>query len=221
VIFLYQLVSDICVRKVFITFVCTIVYIDYRGELKMEKEKLGGNSFIYPMPVTLLGTKHGDVANFMALGWLSRANGNPPLLVVGINKAHFTTQLIRENRAFSINYPTAGMIQEVDYCGLVSGRREDKSQLFTVEYGELEQAPLIRECPLSLECKLYDIYEMPTHDLFVGEIIASYADKKILTDGKPDLAKLNPLLLTMPDNYYWTVKEKVGKAWDIGRELQK
>ena len=73
----------------------------------------------------------------------------------------------------------------------------------------------------SLECKLYDIYEMPTHDLFVGEIIASYADKKILTDGKPDLAKLNPLLLTMPNNYYWTVKEKVGKAWDIGRELQK
>ncbi|BDZ66906.1 flavin reductase family protein [Methanobacterium ferruginis] len=187
----------------------------------MEKTNLGNNSFIYPMPVTILGTKNGETANFMALGWLSRANGNPPLLVAGVNKVHFTTQLIRENKAFSINYPSADMIKEVDYCGLVSGRKEDKSQLFSVEYGELEGAPLIKECSLSLECKLVDIYEMPTHDLFIGEIIASYADEKILTDGKPDMGKLNPLLLTMPDNHYWTVKEKAGKAWNVGRDLKK
>lgn len=187
----------------------------------MEKTNLGGNSFIYPMPVTLLGTKNGETPDFMALGWLSRANGNPPLLVAGVNKVHLTGQLIVENQAFSINYPSADMIKEVDYCGLVSGRKEDKSRLFTVEYGELENAPLIKECPLSMECKLYDVYEMPTHNLFVGEIIASYADEDILTDGKPDMAKLNPLLLTMPDNHYWTVKGKAGKAWNIGMELKK
>ncbi|AUB55564.1 flavin reductase [Methanobacterium subterraneum] len=187
----------------------------------MEKTNLGKNSFVYPMPVTLLGTKHGKKANFMALGWLTRANGNPPLLVAGVNKAHFTNQLLMENKAFSINYPAEDMIREVDYCGLVSGQKEDKSQIFTVEYGELEDAPLIKECPLSLECKLVDVYQMPTHNLFIGEIIATYADEKILTEGIPDLGKLNPLLLTMPDNYYWTVKEKVGKAWNIGRELIK
>jgi flavin reductase (DIM6/NTAB) family NADH-FMN oxidoreductase RutF len=187
----------------------------------MEKTNLGKNSFIYPMPVTLLGTKNGEKANFMALGWLSRANGNPPLLVAGVNKVHLSTQLIRENKAFSINYPSVDMIKEVDYCGLVSGRKEDKSRFFTVEYGELENAPLIKECPFSLECKMVDIYEMATHDLFIGEIIASYADEKILTDGKPDLGKLNPLLLTMPDNHYWAVNEKVGKAWKIGKELKK
>lgn len=187
----------------------------------MEKTNLGKNSFIYPMPVTLLGTGHREKTNFMALGWLSRANGNPPLLVAGVNKAHLTTQLVKENKAFSINYPAEDMIKEVDYCGLVSGRKEDKSQLFTVEYGELENAPLIEECPLCLECKLVDVYEMPTHNLFVGEIVASYADERILTDGKPDMGKLNPLLLTMPDNHYWTVKEKVGKAWNVGRGLKK
>ena len=187
----------------------------------MEKTNLGKNSFIYPMPVTLLGTKHGETSNFMALGWLSRANGNPPLLVSGINKAHLTTELLKENKAFSINYPTADMIKEVDYCGLVSGRKEDKSQLFTVENGEIEGVPLIKECPLSLECKLVDVYEMPTHNLFVGEIIATYADEEILTGGKPDMGKLNPLLLTMPDNHYWNVGKKAGKAWNIGLELKK
>ena len=85
------------------------------------------------------------------------------------------------------------MMKKVDYCGLVSGRKEDKSQLFTIEYGELDKAPLIKECPLSLECKLVDVYEMATHDLFIGEIIASYADEKILTDGKPDYGQIKPL----------------------------
>lgn len=187
----------------------------------MEKTNVGKNSFIYPMPVTLLGTGHGETVNFMALGWLSRANGNPPLLVAGVNKAHLTNQLLRKNNAFSINYPTENMIKKVDYCGLVSGRKEDKSQFFAIEYGELEDAPLIKECPLSLECKLVDVYEMPTHNLFVGEIIASYADENIMTDGKPDMSKLNPLLLTMPDNHYWSIGEKLGKAWSIGRELNK
>jgi flavin reductase (DIM6/NTAB) family NADH-FMN oxidoreductase RutF len=186
----------------------------------MDKTNLGTNSFIYPMPVTLLGTRNGETANFMALGWLSRANGNPPLLVAGVNKVHLTSQLLMENSGFSINYPTEDMIKKVDYCGLVSGRKEDKSQLFTVEYGEMEDAPLIKECPLSLECKLVDVYEMPTHNLFVGEIMATYADEKILTEGKPDMSKLKPLLLTMPDNNYWDVKEKVGKAWSIGKDLK-
>jgi flavin reductase (DIM6/NTAB) family NADH-FMN oxidoreductase RutF len=189
--------------------------------MSMEKTNLGKNIFVYPMPVTLLGTKNEEKVNFMALGWLTRANGNPPLLVAGVNKAHLTTQLLKENKAFSINYPSEDMIKEVDYCGLVSGRKEDKSNLFTVEYGELKDAPLIKECPLSLECKMVDVYQMPTHNLFIGEIIATYADEKILTDGKPDMAKLNPLLLTMPDNNYWTVGEKAGKAWNIGRELKK
>jgi flavin reductase (DIM6/NTAB) family NADH-FMN oxidoreductase RutF len=187
----------------------------------MEKTNLGSNLFIYPMPVTLLGTKNGEIANFMALGWLTRVNANPPLLAAGVNKAHLTNELVRKNGTFSINYPSANIMEKVDYCGLVSGRKKDKSQLFKVEYGELETAPLIKECALSLECELVDIYEMATNDLFIGKIIASHAAEEILTDGKPDMGKLNPLLLTMPDNHYWSVGEKVGEAWSIGRKLDK
>jgi flavin reductase (DIM6/NTAB) family NADH-FMN oxidoreductase RutF len=168
-----------------------------------------------------LGTKKGETANFMTLGWLTRVNANPPLLAVGVNREHLTNELIRENKTFSINYPSANMVKKVDHCGLISGRKEDKSLSFTVEYGELETAPLIKECALSLECELVDIYEMATNDLFIGQIIASHAAEEILTDGKPDMGKLNPLLLTMPDNHYWSVGEKVGEAWSIGRKLDK
>jgi flavin reductase (DIM6/NTAB) family NADH-FMN oxidoreductase RutF len=186
----------------------------------MKKMNLGKNVFMYPMPVTLLGTKMGKKANFMALGWLTRINANPPLLAAGVNCSHLTNRLIRENKTFSINFPSADLIEKVDYCGLVSGKEEDKSKLFSIQYGNLETAPLIEECPLSLECCLIDIYEMATNDLFIGEIVASYCDERYLTDGKPDITKINPLLLTMPDNHYWNVGDKVGRAWSIGRELE-
>jgi flavin reductase (DIM6/NTAB) family NADH-FMN oxidoreductase RutF len=186
----------------------------------MKKMNLGKNVFMYPMPVTLLGTKIGEKANFMALGWLTRVNANPPLLAAGVNRSHMTNGLIHENKTFSINFPSADLIKKVDYCGLVSGRNEDKSHLFSVQYGNLKTAPLIEECPLSLECSLVDIYEMPTNDLFIGEITASYSDERYLTNGKLDMAKINPLLLTMPDNYYWKVGEKLGKAWNIGRNIR-
>lgn len=90
-----------------------------------------------------------------------RANANPPMLTAAVNKNHLTNKAIRENNTFSVNFSSIDMIEKTDYCGLVSGRREDKSELFKIYYGELETAPMIAECPLSLECKLHDIYEMP------------------------------------------------------------
>ncbi|MBM4241590.1 MAG: flavin reductase family protein [Euryarchaeota archaeon] len=187
----------------------------------MEKINIGKNVFIYPMPVTLLGTMVEGKANFMALGWVTRINANPPLLALGVNKVHQSCRNIEENRAFSINFPNADMIVETDYCGLVSGEDIDKSNIFEVFYGELETAPMITSCSLNLECKLFHKYQLPTNKLFIGEIVGAYTEERYLTDGKPDISKMNPLLLTMPDNNYWNVGEPVGKAWNIGKKLKR
>ncbi|MGZ7069700.1 MAG: flavin reductase family protein [Methanobacterium sp.] len=165
----------------------------------MKKINIGNNGFVYPMPVALLGTNVENKANFMALGWVMRANANPPMLTVAVNKNHLSNQAIRENKTFSVNFPSTEMIEETDYCGLVSGRREDKSKLFNVYYGQLKTAPMIEECPISLECKLYDIYEMRANHLFIAEIIGTYTEEEYLTDGKPDIKKISPVVLTMPD----------------------
>ncbi len=80
---------------------------------------------------------------------------------------------------------------------------------------------MIEECPLSMECKLVDVHELATNDLFIGEIINVYTEKEYLTDSIIDIKKINPLLLTMPDNQYWSVGENLGKAWNIGKKLKK
>ena len=187
----------------------------------MEKINIGNNAFIYPMPVTLVGATVEGKANFMTVGWVTRVNAKPPMLAVGLNKAHYTPIGIREAKTFSVNFPSAEMVEKTDYCGIVSGKRTDKSGVFEVFFGELKTAPMIRECPLCIECKLTEICELPTNDLFIGEITGTYTEEKFLTDGKPDVKKINPLVLTMPDNSYWTVGEYAGKAWGEGKKFKK
>jgi flavin reductase (DIM6/NTAB) family NADH-FMN oxidoreductase RutF len=185
-----------------------------------EKKRLGSNVFMYPMPMTLLGVNVLKKPNFMALGWVTRVNANPPMVGCGVGKHHYTPQGIEENRTFSINFPSADMIRNVDYCGIVSGKDIDKARLFDVFYGDLKTAPMIRECPLCLECRLVKVVPNPTNNFYIGEIVASYTEEQYLTDGRPDIRKINPLLLTMPDNRYWTVGEYAGDAWCIGKNVK-
>ena len=128
-----------------------------------EKVTIGNNVFVYPMPVTLVGTQVDEKVNFMAVGWISRVNGNPPYIGIGINKNHYSNKGIIDSKGFSVNFPTADMMKETDYCGIVSGRKEDKSKLFEVFYGKFESAPMIKDCSLNLECGLVETIEFPTH----------------------------------------------------------
>jgi flavin reductase (DIM6/NTAB) family NADH-FMN oxidoreductase RutF len=185
----------------------------------MDKVKLGNNVFI-PMPVTLVGVKIGERANFMTVGWVSRANANPPMIAIGIAKNHWTPEGIRAKKVFTVNLPPASLVEKTDYCGLVSGKKEDKSNVFEVFYGASQNAPMIAECALCLECNLVQEIDLPTNSVFVGEIVGAYADGQCLTDGRPDYKKMNAMLLTMPDNVYWAFGEKVADAWKVGKALK-
>ena len=102
---------------------------------------------------------------------------------------------------------------------MVSGKKEDKSRLFELFYGELDTAPMIQECKVTMECKLIDHVKLPTHDLFVGEVVGTYADVDVLTNGVVDIAKLRPLLFDMASKKYWGLGEPVAKCWSVGAEF--
>jgi flavin reductase (DIM6/NTAB) family NADH-FMN oxidoreductase RutF len=78
---------------------------------------------------------------------------------------------------------------------------------------------MIRECPVSLECRLIQIVSLPTNSLYIGEIVGAYADGRIIKDGKPDFPEIAPLFLTMPDNRYWALGKYAGDAWSAGKKL--
>lgn len=186
----------------------------------MNKVKLNNNAFVYPMPVTLVGAVVEGKPNFMPVGWVSRVNHRPPLIAVAMGP-HHTNAGIHEHGEFSVNIPSVDMLEVTDYCGLVSGRKVDKSELFTLFYGDLVHAPMIEVCPVTLACKLVQTVELPTNTLFIGEIVEAYAGADSMTDGRPDIEKIQPFSLTMPDNRYWRVGEYAGKAWGSGKQYKK
>lgn len=186
----------------------------------MARVKIEPNAFVYPMPMVLIGTTVENRANFMAVAWVSRVNARPPMIGVALGKNHYTNAGIHENKTFSVNIPGMDLLEKVDYCGLVSGKNDDKSRLFDIFDGELPNAPMIQQCPLCMECKLVNAVDLPTNTLFIGEIIGTYTEGRFLTDGKPDVRKMIPFTLTMPDNNYWGMGNNVGQAWSIGKNLK-
>lgn len=182
----------------------------------MKKVKIGNNVFI-PMPVAVVGTILEGKANFMAVGWITRANANPPMIAVGIHQSHSTHDSIIQNKSFSLNIPGRKLIVKTDYAGIVPARKESKSDVFEVFYGENQYAPLIKDAAVCLECRLVETIKLPTNTMFIGEITGAWCDEDCLTDnGTPDYKKADSYLLTMPDNTYWSMGESSGKAWSIG-----
>jgi len=171
------------------------------------------------MPVVLVGAQVDGKANFMTVGWCSRANGNPPMILCAIGNTHYTQTGITETGTFSVNIPSSALVSKTDYCGMVSGASIDKSGIFEIFYGKLKTAPMIRECPVNLECHVVKTVPLPTHTLFIGEIVAAYADENVIVEGKPDYTKIDPLLLTTPDNQYRRLGKSVASAWSAGKGM--
>ena len=187
----------------------------------MTNLKLDQRFSPYQMPCVIVGTIIDDKPNFMTVTWISRVNRNPPIWMVSINTKHLTMEGIRNNRVFSINFPSADLVQKVDYIGITSGRKEDKSTLFNVFYGETK-APMIKECPLSIELELNSLNELSDHFVVLGTAVNTYFDEKYLTDGKPDLEKMNPIIYTgiQGQPSYWNIGDKQADAFKIGKELK-
>lgn len=179
------------------------------------------NLFCLPWAQTILGTHLNGKINFMALDWLTRVNADPAMLGICVNRNNASHGAIVDTGEFSVNLPSIEMVEKTDYAGIVSGKHVDKSNLFEVFYGELKSAPMISECPLTMECKLVQTVDLPTNSFFIAEIINIYIENEAMPEGKPDMTKMRPFLLTMPDNNYWAIGENVGRAWSAGKKLRK
>ena len=184
----------------------------------MEKVKLGPKTLLYPMPAVLVGVKVGEKPNFMTAAWCSIAALKPPALSVSIQKKRYTMKGIKEYGVFSINVPSIDLMKKVDYCGIYSGKKRDKSQIFQIFYGILEAAPLIQDCPFNTECRVIHSIDLGSNTLVVGEIIETYINKDCMADGEVDPVKIDPLAYIPGTMEYQRMGEIIGKAFHIGKE---
>ena len=173
------------------------------------------------MPAVLVGAEIDGRANFMTVAWCGIAAQTPPAIAVAIRKQRYTLKGIDANGAFSVNVPSAKMMKQVDYCGIYSGNKIDKSEVFTVARGDFTGVPLVEECPLNLECKVVHRLDLGSHTLVVGEIVQTHVSRDCLDESGrkvlPD--RIDPLVYTPSSQQYRRLGEAVGKAFHDGRQL--
>ena len=178
------------------------------------------NSIHFPMPMGIVGTTYDNKPNFMAAAWITRANFNPPMVVVCIGNNHVTNPSIKENKEFSLSFPGKENIIETDYVGITSGKDVDKSKVFDLFYGELKKAPLIKNSLLTFSCKLVESTVLSTNTVFIGEVVEAWAEEEYYKKNTVDYKSGGAFILTMPDNNYWNIGENVGRAWAIGKQYK-
>lgn len=154
----------------------------------------------------LVGALVGDKPNYLVIGYICPfAFGR--YIFLSIYRKRHTFLGIKEQRSFSVNIPSESLLREMYICGSKSGRNYDKSKLFDTFYGELKTAPMIKQCPINIECKVTEIITREEGEGVIGRVVKSYVDEECLTDGKLNISKVRPLLWSQGagDNLYYSL----------------
>jgi flavin reductase (DIM6/NTAB) family NADH-FMN oxidoreductase RutF len=190
------------------------------------KKQLGASPVIFPLPAVLVATYGADgTPNAMTAAWAASCCHAPPCVGVAVRDNRLTYKNIEARGAFTINVPSTKLAREVDYLGIVSGKREpDKLARLGLrtEPCPTADAPLLVDCPLCVECRLYKQLEIGTHTWFVGEVLDVHVDESLIgDDGKIDVGVLDPLCYATSSGSYHALGGFVGRAYDIGKQLKR
>lgn len=187
----------------------------------MNKKTFGAQRWLFPLPAFLVGSLVEGKPNYMTAAWCGMVNSEPPTLAVGLRRERHTLKGIVEHNVFSINVPSVKQVAEVDYVGIYTGNKTDKSEVFKSFYGVLEKAPLAEECPVNLECTLVGQFELETHRVLFGRIEETHVSESCLVDGNPTISKVDPIIWSPSDNAYFGIGEYVAEAFRVGKSLKK
>ena len=169
------------------------------------------NRPVYPTPAALITCVDRDgKPNIITLGEVAMVSLRPTRVSIGARPATYSNGLIKATGEFVINFPTAGMVDVVDFCGTTSGRNVDKfaETGLTPEPAIHVKVPLIKECPVNLECKVIGALSLGSHDLFIGDVPVMHAEEEILLDSDRGIVDpSNGLIFAM--NGYWRFGEKI------------
>jgi flavin reductase (DIM6/NTAB) family NADH-FMN oxidoreductase RutF len=185
------------------------------AKVKLEQGK-GPVPILMAYPVVLVGSMVDGKPDFATVAWTGVAASNPPTISVALQHHRYSLKGIRQNMVFSVSIPSADLLKETDYCGIVSGANVDKVERcgFKVFFGKPDNAPLIEQCPVNHTCQVVQILDLGSHELIIGKIVETYLSEDCLSDGRPDIRKMNPIFFAGAK--YCPLGDFIGDAFRIG-----
>ncbi len=185
----------------------------------MAKVQWKAGTFIYPIPAVMVSCGTMEKSNIITVAWTGILNTNPAMCYISVRPERYSHDIIKENGEFVINLTTEKLARATDWCGVISGRNRDKfkEMKLTKEKGNFVKAPLIKESPVSVECRVKEIIPLGSHDMFVAEVLSIDADEKYIDEkGAFDISKCN--LMAYANGGYYPLGKKIGK---FGFSVQK
>jgi len=178
----------------------------------MAKKSMKPGNMVYPLPAALVSCadKAGN-SNLITVAWTGTICSDPAMLYISVRPERYSHHMLDETGEFVLNLTTDKIIKEVDMCGVKSGSDNDKWKLtgLTQEKAQIVKAPLVKESPVNIECKIFEKKELGTHDMYMAEVVAVNADEKLFDEnGKFDLNRSG--LIAYSHGEYFTLGKKVG-----------
>lgn len=177
------------------------------------KQTWKAGNMLYPIPAVMVTVTDGEGNdNVLTIAWTGTVCTNPALLYISVRKERYSYDMLKKTGEFVVNLTTEELAFATDFCGVRSGRDIDKfkEMKLTKEKAEYVKAPMIKESPVNIECRVIDVREYGSHDMFVAEVLAVHADEKYMDEtGKFDLSKASPLVYSHGE--YYSMGKKLGK----------
>lgn len=185
----------------------------------MSKTMWKPGTFVYPIPAVMVSCGTFEKSNIMTVAWTGILNTNPAMVYISVRPERYSYNLIKESGEFVINLTTENLAFATDWCGVKSGANVDKfkEMNLTKEKGNFVSCPMIKESPVSVECKVKEIRDLGSHHMFVAEVLAIDADDKYIDEkGAFDISKCD--LIAYANGGYYSLDKKIGK---FGYSVQK
>ena len=176
-------------------------------------------TFVYPIPAVMVSCGDMENSNILTVAWTGITCSTPAKVYISVRPERYSYNIIKETGEFVINLTTKDLAYKTDWCGVKSGKDVDKfkEMHLTKEKANFVKCPMIKESPVSIECKVEEIKELGSHHMFLADVLAINADEKYIDEnGAFDISKCD--LIAYANGGYYTLGKKIGK---FGFSVQK
>ena len=169
-------------------------------------------TFLYPIPAVMVSCGTMENSNIITVAWTGIINTNPAMVYISVRPTRYSYNLIKGQGEFVINLTNEKLVYATDWCGVQTGAKVDKfkEMNLTKEKAKFVKCPLIKESPVSVECKVKEIKELGSHHMIIAEVLSIDADEKYIDEnGAFDISKCD--LIAYSNGKYYSLGRKLGK----------
>ena len=177
----------------------------------MAKQSFKGGTLLAPLPPAMVSCGDMENSNIITIGWTGILNSTPPVTYISVRPSRHSHKIIKESGEFVINLTSEELARAADYCGIFTGAKVDKFEKcgLTKEACENLSCPMIAESPVSIECRVRDVFTLGTHDVFMADILSvNVRDEFVDESGKIRMDKAN--LAAYCHGEYFALGKKLG-----------